>query len=205
MGVIALSASIAACDLAAGPPAGVSSPAVPSPAVSEDPVAPESLDPDASEAVPESPRIGLIPVDQTLLDLLPESVNGLALEPVTEPEGADDPALVDTVDRLAQAILFDPASGDFAYVSVIALRSGVFDEAFFRSWRDSFDEGACSQSDGLAGRAQAAIDGRTVFIGRCTGGVTTYHVRLGSHDAIVSVSELLDTRLGERIMAGLRP
>jgi hypothetical protein len=208
--VFVVAGSIGACNEPIGQPAGVPSPAGASPAVAtpagaDTPLAEQSVTPEQSDLPTDNPAPGSVPVDQTLLELLPASVNGLALEPVTDPQGADDPALVDTVDRLAQSMLFDPASGDFAYVSVIALRPGVFDEAYFRSWRDSFDEGVCSQSDGLAGHAQAVIGGRTVFIGRCEGGVTTYHVRLGSDDAIVSVSELLDSRLGERIMAGLRP
>jgi hypothetical protein len=204
LAVIVLGGTIAACNGPFGQPTNLPSPAGVSPPGSDTPVAEESLAPGESDAT-ESLAAGLIPVDQTLLDLLPASVDGVALDPEPDPQGANDPALVGSVDRLAQAILVDPASSDFVVISVIALRTGIFDEAYFRSWRDSFDEGACSQSDGLAGHAQAVIAGRSVFIGRCTGGVTTYHVWLGSHNAIVSISELLDTRLGERIMAGLRP
>ncbi|MEO8228287.1 MAG: hypothetical protein ABI628_00845 [Chloroflexota bacterium] len=200
LAVIALGGAFVACNGSSGSP----SPAGASPAGPDTPVAEESLAPAESDPA-ESLAAGLIPVDPTLLDLLPATVNGVALDPEPDPEGANDPALVDSVDRLAQGILVDPASSDFVVVSVIALRPGVFDQAYFRSWRDSFDEGACSQSDGLAGHAQAVIAGRTVFIGRCTGGVTTYHTWVASHNAIVSISELLDTRLGEQVMAGLRP
>jgi hypothetical protein len=203
LAAIVLGGAIAACNGPFGQPGDLPSTGA-SPSGSDTPVAEESLDPGESEAT-ESLAAGLIPVDQTLLDLLPATVNGVALDPEPDPEGANDPALVGSVDRLAQAILVDPASSDFVVTSVIALRPGIFDEPYFRSWRDSFDEGACSQSDGLSGHAQAVIAGRTVFIGRCAGGVTTYHVWLSSHKAIVSISELLDTRLGEQIMAGLRP
>ena len=106
---------------------------------------------------------------------------------------------------MVEAVVIDPASGDFAYGSVIVLRPGVFDDAYFRSWRDSFDEGACSQAGGVAGHAQATIGGRTTYLGTCAGGVTTYHVRLDDLDAIVSVSSLGDSRLGEQLVAGLRP
>ncbi len=201
--LLALGGMIAACNGPSGQPTTVPA-AGASSAGSDTPVAEDSLGPGASDVPTESPPAGLIPIDQTLLDLLPATVNGVALEPVPDPQGADDPALVDSVDRLAQAILVDPASSDFVVISVIALRPGVFDQAYFRSWRDSFDEGACSQSDRLAGHAQAVMGGRTVFIGRCNGGVTTYHVWLASHNAIVSISELLDTRLGEQIVARLR-
>ena len=145
-----------------------------------------------------------VPIDPSLLQVLPSTVAGL---PVTaaDPSGADDPGLVQTVERMAQGVVIDPASGDFAYASVIVLEPGVFDEAFYRSWRDSFDEGACSQAGGVSGHAQATIGGRTTFIGRCAGGVLTYHVKLERPDAIVSVSSLGSSRLGEQLVAGLRP
>jgi hypothetical protein len=145
-----------------------------------------------------------VPIDPSLLEVLPSMVAGL---PVTaaDPSGADDPGLVQTVERMAQGVVIDPATGDFAYASVIVLEPGVFDEAFYRSWRDSFDEGACSQAGGVSGHAQTTIAGRTVFVGRCTGGVLTYHVRLDRPDAIVSVSSLGASRLGEQLLAGLRP
>lgn len=145
-----------------------------------------------------------VPIDPSLLGILPSTVAGL---PVTaaEPSGADDPGLIQTVERMAQGVVIDPVSGDFAYASVIVLEPGVLDEAFYRSWRDSFDEGACSQAGGVSGHAQATIGGRTAFIGRCAGGLLTYHVRLQGPDTIVSVSSLGSSRLGEQLVAGLRP
>ncbi|MEA2537226.1 MAG: hypothetical protein QOF11_1460 [Chloroflexota bacterium] len=207
---LALPGAIGACNEPFGRPAETaggagSSQADAGPSVPPAPLGAASTGPEASAPASDGPATGSIPIDPSLLELLPASVDGLALEPVPDPEGADDPALADTVDRLAQAMLFDPPSGDFAVVSVMALRPGVFDAAYFRSWRESFDEGACSQSDGIAGHAQTAIGGRTVYLGRCTGGVSTYHVRLDSPNAIVSISESLDRRLAERILAGLRP
>lgn len=146
-----------------------------------------------------------VTVDPTLLAILPATVAGLAVSPVPDPTGLTDPALVASVDRIAQAFVVDPASGDFAYASIVVLRPGVFGDAFFRSWRDSFDDGACSQAGGVAGHAEAQIGGRTAYIGRCDGGVLTYHVRLEDRDAIVSVSSLGETHLGEQVLAGLRP
>ena len=71
-----------------------------------------------------------------------------------------------------------------------ALIPGVFDEPTFRSWRDTFDEGVCLQAGGVGGHAETQIAGRTVYIGTCTGGVTTYHVRLAERNAIVSIWSL---------------
>jgi hypothetical protein len=146
-----------------------------------------------------------VPIDPTLLEILPATVAGLPVTAVPDPSGTDDPGLIDSVERMAQALVVDPASDAFTFASVIVLRPGVFDDEFFRSWRDSFDEGACSQAGGVTGHAQATIGGRTAYIGRCDGGVLTYHVRLDDRDAIVSVSALGDSRLGEQLLAGLRP
>ena len=153
-----------------------------------------------------SPSVGAsVPVDPSLLAVLPATVRGLTVGPVPDPTGLTDPTLVANVARIAEAFAIDPASGDFAYASVIALRPGVFSDAFFRSWRDSFDTGACSGAGGVVGHAEAQIGGRTTFIGRCAGGLLTYHVRLNGRDAIVSVSSLGQAHLGEELIAGLRP
>jgi len=164
--------------------------------------------PDASASAPGTPAAAsgaAVPVDPALLAILPLSVAGFPVRPIPDPTGLDDPALVANLARLAQAYVVDPAASGFAYASVVVLRPGVFSEAFFRSWRDSFDTGACSQAGGVAGHAQAQIGGRTTYIGTCVGGLLTYHVRLESLNAIVSVSSLGTARLGEQLLAGLRP
>jgi hypothetical protein len=124
---------------------------------------------------------------------------------VPDPVATTDPGLVASVARMAQAYVVDPSTGDFAYASVIALRPGIFDDPFYRAWRDSFDEGACSQAGGVSGRAETTLGGRTVAIGRCAGGVVTYHVHLDGPDVIVSISSLGESRLGEKLVQGLRP
>ncbi len=161
--------------------------------------------PAPSDALGSATAGATVPIDPTLLELLPATVGGLPVVAVSEPSGADDPGLVETLDRMAQAIVVDPASDAFAYASVIVVRPGVLDDSFFRSWRDSFDEGACSQAGGVTGHAQATIAGRTAYIGRCDGGILTYHVRLPGIDTIVSASSLGESRLGEQLLAGLRP
>jgi hypothetical protein len=57
----------------------------------------------------------------------------------------------------------------------------------------------------VTGHDQTSIGGRTTYVGRCGGGVLTYHVRLDTEDAIVSVSSLGKSLLGEQIVTGLRP
>ncbi len=181
---------------ASSPPAATATLALPG---SASPTAP------TASGGPTAAASASVPIDPTLMAILPSTLGAIPVIVVPDPSGTDDPGLVSTVDRMVEAEAIDPSTGEFAYASVIVLRPGIFDDGFYRSWRDSFDAGACSQAGGVAGHAQATLGGRTTYIGRCGGGVITYHVRLDEQDAIVSVSSLGDSRLGEQLVRGLRP
>lgn len=145
-------------------------------------------------------------VDERLLAVFPESIEGLAV--TSSPEGeaslqAPDVARIAT--RGAAGIAVDPATGDFVYAVVLELQPGRFDEAGFRDWRDSFDEGACSQAGGVVGNAEAEIGGHRTYIGTCAGGLHTYHTWLAEPGLLVSASAVGSGRLGEALIAGLRP
>jgi hypothetical protein len=200
--VVGLALLAAACG--GSGPAPSSSTTIPGPFASQ-PSAAGTASPTAAASPGGSTAGATVPIDPTLLEILPATVSGLPVAAVPDPSGTDDPGLVESVERMAQALVVDPASDAFVFASVIVPRSGVFDDEFFRSWRDSFDEGACSQAGGVTGHAQATIGGRTAYIGSCEGGVLTYHVWLEDRDAIVSASALGDSRLGEQLVAGLRP
>jgi hypothetical protein len=136
---------------------------------------------------------------------LPDAVAGLPLvgSPEAAAESASSAELAQTADSIAVAIAADPAADRFVVASVVRLRAGVFDEEFFRDWRDSFDEGVCAQAGGVSGHAEAELGGRTVYIGSCAGGVHTYHTYLEDSDAIVSINAVGEGRLGEELMATL--
>lgn len=152
---------------------------------------------------------GSIVVDETLLDYIPAQVGGIALErdPDTAGNIASDPDLAEQASAIAVAFAISPGAStadDVAVVSVVQLRSDVFDDAFFRSWRDSYDAAACEAAGGVDGNAEAEIDGRTTYIGTCAAGAHTYHVYLEGPNVIVSVTSVGEGRFGEQIVAGLR-
>jgi hypothetical protein len=91
------------------------------------------------------------------------------------------------------------------YAVVVRLLPDAMDETAFRDWRDSFDEGACSLADGVAGHAETETGGRTVYIGTCTGGLRTYHVWLEDRGVLISASAVGERRLGEHLVENLRP
>jgi hypothetical protein len=146
-----------------------------------------------------------VPFDDALLTILPAEIDGLALTPdrETAAEVGADSGLADVATGLAYAIAFDPTTDEFAVASVVRFEPGVLDDEFFRDWRDTYDEGACSQAGGVAGHASADIAGHPTYIGSCAGGVRTYHVALDAADILVSVSALGERRLGEKVIAGV--
>lgn len=209
---IGIAAMVAACgSVQVTPPASVAilapSAAAGSIGLGSDPSAAAGSEPPGVEtpSAGASPSGPAVPIDLTLLDVLPPTVAGLPVTADTDPAGNDDPGLADTVDRLAQAIVVDPATDGFAVVTVAALLPGVFDEPNFRAWRDTFDEGVCLQAGRVGGHAETQIAGRTVYIGTCTGGVMTYHVWLAERNAIVSTWSPSSSPLGEQVVAALRP
>ena len=109
---------------------------------------------------------------------------GLIEDPETESHDAADASHAADLAGLAVAVAADQSSGDLAVASVVRLKPGVFSDDYYRSWRDTFDQGACSQAGGVAGSAETTIAGHPSFIGHCTGGVLTYHTYLPSGDVM---------------------
>jgi hypothetical protein len=125
--------------------------------------------------------------------------------PETAAEIALDPSLASDVEAIAVALAVSAgssASENLVIASVVRLRPDVFDETFFRGWRDTYDAAACEPAGGLRGNAEAEIDGRQVFIGSCANGGFTYHLRYGE-DVIVSLTSLGEGRFGELVAQNL--
>ena len=178
---------------------GAASPtAPPTPSASPVPILHPSATPVPTISAP-------IEIDPGLLAILPAEIDGQPVDesPEVEEADAEDPTLVG-VARLAAAFVHDDNAANWAVVTVAAIQPNVLTDAYFRSWRDSFDAGACEPAGGVTGTAIAPIGGRDVNIGRCAGGVNTYHVRL-DEDRIVSVTAFGDKRYGELVMGGLKP
>jgi len=179
------------------------SPATPSAAAFPDasPGATAPIDSASSAALAST----LVAIDGSLLDLLPDAVDGHPFEaaPDAAAESAGDPDLAHHARSIAVAIAADPQASNFVVASVVKLLPGAFDDAFFRDFRDSFDAGVCDQAGGVGGNAEAQIDGRTVYIGTCNGGVHTYHVHLDGPDAIVSLNVVGDPLQGQHVIESL--
>lgn len=178
------------------------------------PIGPTSslVAPTASVVIAPTPSLVAAPaitVDDTLLDLLPNDVGGVPLtgDSATASEIADDPSLTGSVTAVAVAAAFAPAPsglvGNYVVVTLARLEPGVFDDAFFRDWRDTFDGAVCAQAGGVAGHAEADIATHRTYITTCAGGVRTYHVRLAASGVVVSMQAVGDRRFGERVVEGL--
>jgi hypothetical protein len=147
-----------------------------------------------------------VSTDSSLLGLLPPRVDGIDLveSPDAEADALADPVVSAVGTAVAGAFAADANTGDFVYALVIRLRPGAMNDAVFRSWRDTFDEGACSQAGGVIGHAEAEIGGHQTYIGTCSGGLHTYHVWLPAQQRLVSMSALGERRFGEQVLNNLR-
>ena len=198
LGLVAL---VAACNTPSPTASPTSSPPAPPGSASD---ATSSTPTSASGSV-EPPSDGAAAIDMSLLGLLPPDVDGHPIEPSPEAaaESAANPELAQHADSIAVGVAVDAATDSFVVASVVKLKPGVFDEEFYRDWRDSFDEGVCGQAGGVAGNAEAVIDERTVHIGTCAGGVHTFHVHLEEPDVLVSVNVVGDATLGQQLLETL--
>jgi hypothetical protein len=169
-----------------------------------------SLDGSASFGPPASPSppdtTSPVVLDPTVLAFLPERVGNV---PVTESvdeasQALADPALPKIATAMDAGVAVDAGKGNLVYGWVVRLRPGVFTDTLYRQWRDSYDEGACSGAGGIVGRAEATIDGRTVYITSCTQGLRTYHAWLQSQNVLVSASAIGQGNFGELLMDNLR-
>lgn len=165
------------------------------PVATRDPSAPVTPEPSPGSVVVE---------DEALLAVLPADLDGVPVtaESLAFAEAAADPDFVANVEAAVFPIAV--TTTDLASGVVARLRPGVFGDAFYRDWRDTYDTGACSQAGGVTGRVETVLGGRTVHITSCAGGLRVYHAYLASRGIVVSLFSLGEGRFGERLMEGLR-
>ena len=202
-----LAASVLAATLMACSTNGPSS--APSNVATAGPVATATAAPALTIGPPPSPTpddASPVVIDDTLLSILPEAV---ASAPVQEDLDAaalavNDPALDKIASGVDAGVAVDLGNGDLVYALIVELKPGAFGEELFRQWRDSYDEGACTQSGGVVGHAEAEIGGRQTFVTSCVLGMHTYHVWLRPQNVLISASAIGDGRFGEELLKGLR-
>ena len=161
--------------------------------------------PSSTPAASGSAASGSVVRDDSLLGVLPADIDGNAVtaEEQSFAEAAADPAFAEHVTRAAFAVVSSP--NDLASGVVAEVRPGLLDDAFFTDWRETYNEGACSQAGGVKTTAETQLGGRTVWITTCGGGLVVYHAQIPDRNLVVSLFSLGEGRYGERLMRDLRP
>jgi hypothetical protein len=166
---------------------------------------PASASPAATAAEPSTTASrSAVEADPGLFAFMGDAAGGLTFQYDTETTTrvAADPDLALNAVGLAIGLYTIPNQQpivDFAIVSVVHLRDATVDDAWFRSYRDSYDTAACAQAGGVERHAESTIGANHVFIGSCAGGAFTYHVRLAAQPIVVSITAAGPARLGERL------
>jgi hypothetical protein len=159
--------------------------------------------PAPTSSAPSSAVAGGTIVDPSLLDRLPASVETVALTPDSA-TAAEIAATIDTTGVEAIAVAIYPSVEDYAVVTVARLRGDVFNEDWFRDWRETFDEGVCQQAGGVdPGHSEIDLGGRHVFRSTCVGGVAIHHLWLAESRSIVSIQGAGPLDLGRRVLERL--
>jgi hypothetical protein len=198
---VALAATATACGTTPAPSAVPASlAAVATPALTPTPASTAPATP-----APATPGTRVAVEDPSLLGVLPAEVGGqpVVLESQAFADALADPDFAANVEAAAFGVVV--SGDDLASALVARPVPGAFSEAWFRDWRDSYDEGACAQAGGIAGVAETDLGGRTMYVATCGGGLRTYHTWLDGPGLIVSALAVGTGRYGERLMAGLRP
>jgi hypothetical protein len=197
--------ALAACD--------GSAPASPPPSGSTARLSPASSVPGASStrSGAPSPATPAAVADPGLLDVLPATTDvfSLTYDAETTASVAADPGLDVQVAALATGLyrLKDaPADApDFAIVNAVRLRDPSLGPDWFQSWRETYDEAACAPAGGVVRRAETVVRGLTVFVGSCSAGAFTYHVRLVNGSTVVSMTSVGPAGIGQRVVERLHP
>jgi hypothetical protein len=168
-----------------------------------------TAEPPPSFGPPPSPTpddAGPIVIDSTLLSLLPAAIGSTPVQEELDAAAAavNDAALDQIASAVDAGVAVDAGSGNLVLATIVRLRAEAFGEEVFRQWRDTFDEGACNQSGGVVGHAEAQIGGRKTYVTSCAMGMHTYHVWLQDQAILISASSIGDGRFGEQLLEGLR-
>jgi len=144
-------------------------------------------------------------IDPTLLSKLPAQVGG---NPIVESADAeaqdlDNPDLPASFDGIAEGGLGDITDANWLRVSIGRLRPEAQTDDFYANWTDQYDQGVCSQADGVASVQQQTIADRSVEVATCKGGVIAYTVRIAD-DILVSAQDLGPRRLGRQLIEALQ-
>ncbi|MHB8891776.1 MAG: hypothetical protein ACYC65_06995 [Candidatus Limnocylindrales bacterium] len=166
--------------------------------------------PEPTASVPPGQSSGIpgadVVMDPSLLEILPPAIGSarVEVEPASFGEAVTDPSFVANVDGAVFAIVTE--GEDLASGVVAHLRPDVYSEAFYRDWRDSYDEGACAQAGGVRARAEVGIEGdRPMYVTTCAEDLRVYHAYVPEREVIVSLFSLGERRFGEQLMTDLRP
>jgi hypothetical protein len=146
-----------------------------------------------------------VAADPTLLDVLKASDAKLNVtyDPDTTASVMTDSSVARDLSALAIGLATPSGQAspqDFVIANVARLRDPAKDDAWFRSWRDTYDQAACERAGGVQGNAETDMGGTTVFIGSCRNGALTYHARLENGGIVVSLTSVGPGRLGESLL-----
>ena len=223
-----LAVALAACGSTGASPAGSAPPATPAnsalsagsgsslgsapdsapgsfPAGTQAPSTGTEAPPTGLDATPFGSPAPPVQIDDALADLLPATVDGIAVERSAETESAalTSPTLGADADGFAAVQVATPDLTDLAIASIVHLKGSTDPDTFYAGWRPAFDEAVCAPAGGISATEVRSIAGRTADTTLCAEGARVYHVRLDGGRIVVSVLDVGTRGFGQGLLEGL--
>lgn len=144
-------------------------------------------------------------IDPTLLAKLPAQVGGnpIVQSADAEAQDLDNPDLPASFDGMAEGGIGAITDANWVRVSIGRLKPEAQTDDFYSNWTAQYDQGVCSQADGVASVQQESIADWPVEVATCKGGVVAYTVRIEG-GLLVSAQDLGPRHLGRQLIEALQ-
>lgn len=143
-------------------------------------------------------------ISPSLLFGMPTTVGGSPLieDVLQELQALDDPTYGSAFESYYAARIGDITDPNWLLVTFEELKPGAQNEEFYASWRDGWFATACSQADGLGSTSVETIDGWSVDLGTCKGGVLVYVLAV-DNGVLISMMDFGPRRLGRQFVEAI--
>jgi len=144
-------------------------------------------------------------IDPSLLGKLPAHAGALPILEAARVEAIelDDADLAKTFDRYVAASAGGLGDPDWLQIAIGHFKPDSQNGDVYSAWVDQYAQGACSQAGGGSGSDRTEeINGYTVDVSTCAGGITVYTFQRGDW-VVVSMYELGPKHIGRALIAAI--
>jgi hypothetical protein len=144
-------------------------------------------------------------INPSLLSNIPLNVGGSPLieDVIQELQALDDATYAAAFTSYYAARVNNVGDANWLLVTLEERKPEAVNQEFYDQWRDSWFNVSCSQAEGLGSTSTETINGWTVDVGECRGGVVVYVVAIDD-GVLLSMMDLGPRRLGRQLIQAIK-